>query len=247
MDNIFLIILVFVMIGLSTVIAVKYDFKVKQAVILSPTLFFLALFISKLTYYIDYGEWGGQYFYGTVMFFPIVIIPLCLLFKLNYLRAADFTALITIFMMVFGKLDCMMHGCCTGIQLFELSSGQIIYFPSRTLESLTALAMAILFYLLNYGIKHRGLIYGYFLIIYGVQRSFFEMFRIETPEYRFSIPVAYIWCAGCVILGIAWLILMPMYKKKSMKFQEQIKKEEDEYKLEKIRKNKQKQAQQRAK
>lgn len=247
MENIFLVILFFLLIILSIVIAKKYGFSNVKAAILSPTLFLLAVLLSKFTYYVDYGVWEGKLFYGTVLFFPIVIIPLCLILKINYLRGTDFAALITIFMMVFGKMDCMMNGCCTGIELFELSSGQIIYFPSRTLECLTALAMSILFFLLNYKIKQRGMIYGYFLIIYGVQRSFYQVFRIATPEYRFGVPVAHIWCWGCVILGVVWLVLMPIYKKKSIKFQSQIEKEINDKKLEIIQKNKQKQAKQRAK
>ncbi|MFI3142011.1 MAG: prolipoprotein diacylglyceryl transferase [Clostridia bacterium] len=247
MNNIFLIIVFFLVIVISVAVAKRYDFTNLQAIIYAPILFTLAVFLSKLAYFIDYGSWGGKYAYGAYLLMPIAIIPVCAILKIKYLRGADLAALLSIFLMVFGKLDCMMNACCTGIELFQLDSGTIIYFPSRTLESLTALAMSIIFYKLNLKIKHRGLIYGYFLIIYGIQRSFFEYFRIDIPEFRFGVQVAYLWCSVCIIFGILWLILMPIYKKKSVKFQAQIENEEAEIKLNKIRKNKEKQANQKSK
>ncbi len=247
MNNIFLIIVFFLLIIISIAVSKCYDFSNVQAGIYAPILFGLAVFLSKFAYFIDYGSWGGKYAYGAYLLIPIAIIPVCMFLKINYLRGADLAALLSIFMMVFGKLDCMMNNCCTGMELFQLDSGTIIYFPSRTLESLTALAMSIAFYKLNFKVKHRGLIYGYFLIIYGIQRSFYEYFRIDIPEFRFGVQVAYLWCTVCVIFGVLWLVLMPIYKQKSVKFQTQIQQEEEQIKLNKIRKQKQKQAKQKRK
>lgn len=204
----------------------KYEFTAWKLVVFVPILVDLGLIAEKVLYYLNYGSWGGNYFYGITILLPIFGIPLVLLLRMNYLRAYDFAAPLSVFLLAFGKLNCMQEGCCTGKALFELSNGEIFYFPSRSAELIFALAMTVFFIWMNNNKKYHGQIYGYYCIIYAVQRIFFEEMRIEEAPTRFGLPVAEFWSIFIIFMGIAWILLVGQYKKKSKRWNNYVERRE---------------------
>ncbi|MFI3142010.1 MAG: prolipoprotein diacylglyceryl transferase [Clostridia bacterium] len=232
-----------------------HGFSVLQMLIFIPVALGLDLLGERLLYFFNYGSWGGHFFYGGVMLLPLFIVPLILVLRMNYLKSTDLLAIVSMAVRWIAKIgNCgIIRGCCGGIELFEFN-GEMITFPSQVVEGLTLLVMGLLFIKLSKNEKYRGLIYGYYYIIYGITRAIFESLRIDEKVYQFGVPVAQFWCLIIIGLGIAWLILVPLYKKKSKRYigiiekekqlEEELEKVED---LEKIRKQKQKQAKQKSK
>lgn len=203
-----------------------YGFPAWKLAIFVPVLVDCGLFSEKLLYYFNYGTWGGNYFYGITIFLPLFIILLALILRMNYLSACDLAAPLSVFLLAFGKMQCFLDGCCSGIALFEMSNGETFYFPSRSAEFVCALLMTALFIWLKTKPKNYGMVYGYYCIIYGVQRIFFEEMRIEEAPTRFGLPVAEFWSIFIIFMGIAWLLVVSQYKKKSKGYQKYLDKQE---------------------
>ncbi|MFI3141502.1 MAG: prolipoprotein diacylglyceryl transferase [Clostridia bacterium] len=229
----------------------RYELKAWQVALFVPIYVDLGLLSEKILYYFDYGTWGGGHFYGIIIILPVFSILICLLLRMNYLRAMDLGAAIAIFLLAFGKIACFTLGCCGGKALFEMSNGETFYFPSRSAEFTCALLMAALFVWMNNKKKYHGIIYGCFCLVYSVQRIFFEEMRIDIAPTKFNLPVAEFWCIFIFFMGIAWIVAALIYKKKSKRWQAYCDRIESE-KLEaveqaKLEKAKKKQAKQKTK
>lgn len=228
----------------------RLGFKTYQIMIFIPLALVCDLFGERLLFFFNYGNWGGHYFYGGVMFLPIFIIPLILILRMNYLKTTDMLAVVAMLVRWIAKIgNCgLINGCCGGIELFEMSNGEVFCFPSQYVEGAVLLAIGIFLMKLSKNEKYRGLLYGYLLIIYGITRAIFESLRIAERVYLYGVAVAQFWCLILVILGVMWIVLVPLYKKKSKRYQVQIEQEKIDFEnkkkqeiINKLHKNKKKQ------
>lgn len=222
--------------------------NVQSAVLLVYALAMSQVF-NRIIFYISYGEWGGHFFYGAAICMPLYLIPIVYVLRLNYLRTTDHIALVAIFMSAFGDIDCaFISHCCGGKALFEMSNGEIFYFPSQIAEMIVQFIIFFILIKLLKNPKTQGVLFGWFFILYGIQRMGFDYLRLEVPELMFGVvrPATF-WCTLIVIWGILWVIFVPKTKacqqlrEDTVLYREQ---RAEQLKMEKIRKQKQKQAKQ---
>lgn len=223
-----------------------------QTIVLLVYALAMSQVFNRIIYFISYGSWGGHFFYGAALCMPLYLIPIVLLFKLNYLRTTDHIALVAIFMSAFGDLDCwLVSHCCGGMALFEMSNGEIFYFPSQVAEMIVQYIILFILIKLSRNPKTQGILFGWFFILYGIQRMGFDYLREIVPVHMFDVvrPATF-WCTILVIWGILWVIFVPKTKAcQQLREQTAIDRANlaEEVKINKIRKQKQKQAKQKSK
>jgi len=150
---------------------------------------------------------GGLVYYGGLMGASLGFILYARIKNLPLWKGADILAPSIALGYVFGRIGCLMNGCCYGrvcelpwaIQFpnqsnawhQQLSQGlvgpndrSLPVHPTQVYESLLNLALYAGLAWLYRRKKFDGQIFATYLVCYAVLRSFVEMFRGDYPEYQ---------------------------------------------------------------
>lgn len=170
--------------------------------LISVLLTFSGVAGALLMHYIESGSFRGTSFFGAILFVPIIMIPAVLL-KINYSTLMDLCAPAESLMLAFMKFDCMLRGCCIGKYLPSLG----FQFPSQIIEMIVTLIItAILVKIENRPDSH-GMIYGWYLIIYGATRFVLNWFRYGIKPFVWILPAGNFWSLVAIAIGTRWLLL----------------------------------------
>ncbi len=156
-----------------------------------------------------FSDSSGMSIYGAVVFVPMIVIPVCLLFKQPWKPIMDLLAPSGITLVGCAKLGCLFLGCCPGI---ECSFG-IYYqnykrtmFPSPIFEFITILLIVIIGFLYVYKYKKRivGTLYPLLCMLYGSTRFLWEFMRYYDPaEAKHIILGMSLWQFVSILVTLA--------------------------------------------
>ena len=138
---------------------------------------------------------GGQIFYGGLLGASLACILYARLRKLPLWKVADILAPSIALGYVFGRIGCLLNGCCYGratdlpwgIRFPEgnpLSSPTYPVHPTEVYDSLLNLAFYAFLAWLFRRRKFDGQVFGVYLVGYAVLRSFVEYFRGDYPPHQ---------------------------------------------------------------
>jgi len=138
---------------------------------------------------------GGLVFYGGLIGASLACILYVRLKKLPLWRVADILAPSIALGYVFGRIGCLLNGCCYGracdfpwaIRFPEgnpLSPPTYPVHPTEIYDSLLNLALYAFLAWLFRRRKFDGQVFAVYLVGYAVLRSFVEMFRGDYPQHQ---------------------------------------------------------------
>ena len=154
---------------------------------------------------------GGRSFYGAVFLVPVLFILVSFLFRIPYGNLMDLCAPAECMMLVLMKILCSVEGCCVGRVLWINQNGTALIFPSQIAESINALLLCLILMILSYRKNNQGMIYPWYLVLYGTTRFTLNFFREEWVTTRHFVPLGTIWSVLAFIIGIGILLF---YKKR---------------------------------
>lgn len=157
----------------------------------------------------------GSNYYGTLIFKPIILYLLFYIIAVNPLKQMDLITPAFPLALIFAKLACFFHGCCTG---FDCSWGYYNQqyfkneFPSQLVEA--GLALLLFIFLMWYRKKAKeGTLFPIYLILYSATRFFSEFTRAETNILG-PFKTYHFLCIAGVIIGVAELFIVLRYSEK---------------------------------
>lgn len=162
----------------------------------------------------NFFETGANYF-GLLFFEPIVLYLFFYVIKINPLKQMDLITPAFPLALVFVKLACFFHGCCSGVEcswgLYYPSEDKIM-FPAQLLEAGVAL---LLFIFLSFYKKRakEGTLFPIYLTVYSAIRFFTEFTRIEKNILG-PFKTYHFLCLAGVIIGAAALFIVLRYPEK---------------------------------
>ena len=138
---------------------------------------------------------GGLVYYGGLIGAALACILYSRLKKLPLWKVADILAPSVALGYVFGRIGCLLNGCCYGracnlpwaIRFPEgnpLNPPTYPVHPTEVYDSLLSLGLYGLLVWLYRRKKFDGQVFGVYLVGYAVLRSFVEMFRGDYPEHQ---------------------------------------------------------------
>ena len=151
---------------------------------------------------------GGLVFYGGLIGASLAVIIFARIKKLSVWKLADILAPSIALGSMFGRIGCLMNGCCHG-RACDLpwairfpgshsTQGALVH-PTQIYDSLLNLALFIGLALLFRKRKFDGQVFAVFLLCYSVMRSIVELFRGDysdahrhgglTPAHLVSIGI----------------------------------------------------------
>lgn len=176
---------------------------------------------------------GGLVFYGSLIGAALAGATFVKIKKLPFLKLADALAPSIALGSVFGRIGCLMTGCCFGktcslpwaiqfppdslaagaherLQLIAKHAPSLHVHPTQLYDSLLNLVLYIGLAWLYRRKKFDGQVFGVFLIAYAVMRSVVELFRGDYGTHQLGAftPAQLV---SVVILGagIAMLVWLP--------------------------------------
>jgi len=163
---------------------------------------------------------GGLVYYGGLIGASLAFILYSRLKGLPLWKGADIMAPSVALGYVFGRIGCLMNGCCFGRTCelpwaIHFPPGHSTYpngvHPTQIYESLLSL---ILYGFLAWLFRRKrfdGQVFGAYLVCYAVSRSFVEMFRGDYPEYYLGgwVTPAHLVSAGILAAGVILLWVLP--------------------------------------
>ena len=158
---------------------------------------------------------GGLVFYGGLIGASLAVILYCRVRKIALWKLADVFAPSIALGYVFGRLGCLMNGCCYGracslpwaiqFPLVPETKGALLH-PTQIYDSLLNLALYAFLAWLYRRKKFDGQVFAAYLICYAFTRSFVEYFRGDyTPGHihgGFFTPAQLV-SAGILAAGVA--------------------------------------------
>lgn len=160
---------------------------------------------------------SGMSIYGAVIFTPIIVLIVCLIFKQPWKPILDLLAPGGITLVGCAKLGCLFLGCCPGIECsfgVYYSNYKKTMFPSPIFEFITILIILAVGFLYTFKYKKRvtGALYPLLCILYGSTRFFWEFLRYYRPEEAKHIILGFSFWQFVSILvtvaGIVWFIAL---------------------------------------
>jgi phosphatidylglycerol---prolipoprotein diacylglyceryl transferase len=174
---------------------------------------------------------GGLVLYGGLILAPIAYVLFCLRRGFNILAFGDIVISSVFVGLAFGRLGCMLHGCCYGdlcslpwgVKFPEgsvpyqemvargLQSGSQPYslalHPTQLYDSLNALLLAALTFA-YYPLRRRtGEVMAVGWLLYPMNRFVIEWLRFDEPTVgRTGLTLAQIISLGLIVLALAFLI-----------------------------------------
>lgn len=176
-------------------------------------------FVGKPWWEIFMIQRGGLVFYGGLIGASLAVVVFALIKKLSLWKLADILAPSIALGSLFGRLGCLMNGCCFGracempwaikFPSDHITRGQPVH-PTQIYDALLNLALYLgLAWLFRHRRKFDGQIFAIYLMCYAVTRSTVEFFRGDysdghlhngfTPAHLLSVGI---FVAGVVLYRV---------------------------------------------
>ncbi len=184
-----------------------YQLQAWKGIIISIVLVLTGLIGSRFWYFVENGSFLGRSFYGAIFLAPIVYIPVAKILKIPYGQVMDLCAPAGCLTLVLVKYQCFRDGCCDGIVLYLDENHNYIKFPSQIVEMLVFLAIGIMLLRISSKEQNRGMVFVWFLILYGSTRFVLDFFRSTNTPYLLGLSVGSFWSLLAFIIGSFLLIV----------------------------------------
>ena len=139
----------------------------------------------------------GMRLYGAILFMPIVYLVLIRCFRWNAAAFFDVQAPAMISMLWFGRINCMISGCCRGLLL---PGSDVLRWPTREAELAFHGVLLAVFARRLHRQEQPGALYPLYMIAYGTFRFVIEWFR-EGETLFLGLHPAHIWSLLSVVIG----------------------------------------------
>lgn len=141
------------------------------------------------------GGFSKMSIYGAVFFMPFGYWLGSKLTKRKLADVFDIFTICTVFTLACSRVNCLVSGCCSGIQFFHTS----LHWPTRELEIIYYLLFIILLAPRIIKSETHGEIYPLYMLTYGAVRFMLEFVRVS--DSRWLLHVSHLWSFIALTLG----------------------------------------------
>ena len=189
-----------------------YNIKWYKSILIAILLTVAGTIGTYILYYIENGWIGGTSFFGAVFFVPLLFFGVAKMLKMPYGTLMDICAPAECIMLSIMKVQCLISGCCGGRGISF--AGNTFVFPSQIAEMINALIIMIILMAISRKERNRGLIFPYYMVIYGISRFVLNIFRDVWVTTDMIIPYGNIWSIVSIIIGVVAIVVINRKAKK---------------------------------
>ena len=190
----------------------KYGVKRIRGMSLAACTYLTAYALMLVLFWLITGSFGGQNVIRVFLFLPLILWLYANTFGVDYKVSLDFAAPVLCIAQAFGKIGCMISGCCES--WWQLSFGvynpytETRLFPVQIAEGITALAIAIMVIWIasRKNFRAGGITMAWMWVMFGSTRTVWEFFRANEKLFLGLSELA-LWSIALSVAGVIWLIL----------------------------------------
>ncbi len=191
----------------------SYSFPVWKIAVSAFLLTVIGVAGAYLMAFVESGKFnGGRSFYGALFLAPVLIWPVAKVLKLPYGKLLDICAPAECIMLALLKAKCRIDGCCFG-RIMTIG-GNSFRFPSQIVECAAAIVLMVVLIIILKKKKWIGLIFPWYMVLYGFSRLIFNQFR-ETSPWIGPFAAGTFWSLISLIIGGAVIVYVKTRGKKT--------------------------------
>lgn len=168
---------------------------------------------AKCMSFIESGDWSGRSLFGSIFLAPVLMYPVAKIFKTPYGQFMDICAPAECIMLALLKVKCTIDGCCGG-RTINLGGSSFV-FPSQKVECAVFLIIMIILAIMVFKDRYQGIVYPYYMVIYGVARFLLNLLRDTTPWIG-PLPAGNFWSLISIAIGIIAIACIKRNSKKQL-------------------------------
>ena len=191
-----------------------YEIKPILLVPLAVSVAAMGLAGTYIMFFIENGGWYGKSFFGAVLFFPILLFPVAVIFRIKLVYLLSFSTIPGLALLAIYKWNCYKLGCCGGRVLWFSDKGIPTHFPSQLAEMGAAIILVVVLLILERNPKFKNEIYPLCLIFYGTTRFVLNYFRWEQNDFILGMPAGNLWSLVSIGIGAVWLLVKRRNKRR---------------------------------
>lgn len=208
----YLIVGTVLMIILSLLRRKKYGYNVFEVIVLMLFLAFSGVLGAFSMFFVENGSWGGQSFFGAVLFAPVFMFPIILIMRKKYGEVMSLCAPAECIMLATLKIHCLVVNCCKGNGFFETNFN----IKLQLVESIVAIIVMIILLILENNKANKNKLFLWYLVIYSSFRFVLNTFRKSLAIYAFGLPAGHFWALVSIVLGLSILFILNNLEKKKL-------------------------------
>lgn len=178
-----------------------------KSIFIAAALVLTGLYGSRLWYYIENGSFTGRSFYGAVFLSPLVFWLVSKMLRIPYGYTLDFVAPGGCLTLALVKIQCLNDGCCAGMPLYVDENHIYVKFPSQIVEMVSFLIIAAVLLWLSSKKEKRGILFAWFMALYGATRFVLDFFRGGTEPFALGLTAGSFWSLVALLIGCVVLLL----------------------------------------
>ncbi|MBQ7603177.1 MAG: prolipoprotein diacylglyceryl transferase [Clostridia bacterium] len=170
---------------------------------------------------------GGLAVYGAIIGGALGAVLYCVVRKKDFLKLADVAVPSLALGQGIGRIGCYFGGCCYGIEVtdpsmqwfpFSVQIDGVWHYSTFFYESFFDLIICLLLALMLRKVSNRGVVFGCYLVLYGIVRALIEGIRGESLMIGTTgIRVSQLLSILLVLAGIGVIIWRVLANKKQQK------------------------------
>ena len=165
----------------------------------------IGIFGTKVMRVIESRTLEGYSFYGAIFLVPVFMLAVARILHLDYSSLLDVCSPAGCVMLACMKVNCIDAGCCRGRILYVDKYENYVRFPSQIVELIVGLILLVVIMAIIYKGSQKGMVYAWFMLLYGATRFVLNLFR-ETTPFILGISAGCFWSIIAVLIGGGFLI-----------------------------------------
>ena len=174
-------------------------------------LVYLSVKVFAVIEYLDFSAFSKMSLFGAIFFMPFAVWAAAKLLGVNTAVFFDICTPVFIFMFMCGRINCLITGCCYGINLTA-----DLRWPVREGEIALYFVLLIIFCIRLKKGRFTGRCWPVFLIAYGIFRFFAEFVR-WFPDQDGLWHRGHIFAAEAAAAGVIWFAVSRSLNKRAGK------------------------------
>ncbi len=184
----------------------KYHISILKTVFVTIAVTFTGLIGSYIMFFLENGRWYGRSMFGGILLFPLFILPVSALLKIDSQDLMDYATIPGAFLLAFSKLNCYLADCCGG-KVMGYVNGVPYFFPSQLVEMCVSLLIVILLFFMEYTNRIKHLICPICIVLYSATRFVLDFFRWKQESFVFGLTAGRFWSIVAFLIGIIWIFI----------------------------------------
>lgn len=186
----------------------KYDISLLKTIIIYVSFSAIGAFGACIGAYMSGEPITSVRLYGLIIFDSILLLLLSRIMKIDIGKMGDFVSVPIMVVCFSSKINCFIHGCCSGFAIYETQMGEIVRFPSVLFEMALWALLTVFLLIVEKNQKSTNTLWAIMVIWFGILRFIASCFRGHEKDFIEVLPGisgAKIWSLVVFCIGLIYM------------------------------------------